>query len=246
MQNIQDAPPELRIDADVAIITLRRPSQHNRIAPEDCKVVGDHLQQIRQSGSVRALVVTGTGSKTFSSGYTLGAIQTSLDDAFEEMLDCLEYFPLPTICAMNGSVYGGATDLALCCDFRIGVQGSRMFMPAARIGLHYYPGGLRRYVTVLGLPAAKKLFLTAQTIYDEEMLRIGFLHELVPVGQLQSSVNQYLEGLRACEPGVIASMKRDLAALAEGAANQQAMRNNYLESLRSEALMQRLAAISRS
>ena len=73
------------------------------------------------------------------------------------MLDRLERFPLPTVCAMNGSVYGGATDLALCCDLRIGVRGSRMLMPASRFGLHYYPGGLRRYVGTLGLAAAKKL-----------------------------------------------------------------------------------------
>ena len=69
-------------------------------------------------------------------------------------------FALPTICALNGGVYGGSTDMALSCDFRIGVEGITMFMPAARLGLHYYAGGMRRYVARLGLGAAKKLFLT--------------------------------------------------------------------------------------
>src|SRR3546814_5011576 len=53
-----------------------------------------------------------------------------------------------------------------------------MFMPAAKLGLHYYPHGLRRWVTRLGLGPAKKLFLTSSTIGYEEMLRIGYLDEV--------------------------------------------------------------------
>jgi len=46
---------------------------------------------------------------------------------------------LPFIAALNGTVYGGSTDLALACDFRIGVEGMRLSMPAARLGTVYYP-----------------------------------------------------------------------------------------------------------
>ena len=142
----------------------------------------------------RMLVITGSGRRTFSSGFTVNAIADRLDRSFEDMLDAVERFPLPTLCALNGSVYGGATDLALCCDFRIGVRGSRMFMPAARFGLHYYPGGLRRYVTALGAAQAKRLFLTAQAIDADEMLRIGF-YELVPVTAVAG------QGRRVCQRG---------------------------------------------
>ena len=50
---------------------------------------------------------------------------------------------MPTICRLNGGVYGGSTDLALACDFRIGIDTCEMFMPAARLGLHYYKSGIR-------------------------------------------------------------------------------------------------------
>ena len=139
--------PSLLINGVYAQITLRRPAQHNRIDPEDIQVIMAHLDNIECNPDVRAIVLTGSGSKTFCSGYTLGAIQSQLDRSFEDMLDRLEAISLPTICALNGSVYGGGTDLAICCDFRIGVTQSRMFMPAAKFGLHYYPGGLRRFVT---------------------------------------------------------------------------------------------------
>jgi enoyl-CoA hydratase/carnithine racemase len=240
---IEDQSPGLAIDGAVATLTLRRPSQHNRIAPEDSDVIRQYLTQLETTPGMRLLVITGSGEKTFSSGYTLGAIKDQLDSRFEDMLDHIERFPLPTLCALNGSVYGGATDLALCCDFRIGVQGSRFLMPASRIGLHYYPGGVRRYVTVLGLAAAKKLFLTAQLIGDQEMLRIGFLNELVPAAELAATVRAYADSILACEPKVIATMKADLMAQAAGVADAAVLRQHYAESLKSPELAARLAAL---
>ncbi len=236
--------PLLQFSGSRATITLCRPAEHNRIDPEDLCVLMDQFERVSKEASVRVLVVTGAGEKTFSSGYTIGAIRDSLDDRFERMLDTLEALPLPVICALNGNAYGGATDLALCCDFRIGVRGSRMFMPAAKFGLHYYPGGIRRYVTRLGVGAAKKLFLTAQTIDAEEMLRIGFLTELVDRADLEEAIERYAKAIEECEPRVVASMKRDLDQVADGRSDLPAQRGAYAASLRSEELARRLAARS--
>jgi methylglutaconyl-CoA hydratase len=188
-------------------------------------------------------VLTGTGGTTFSSGFTLGAIVERLDRSFEDLLDAIERCPLPTLCAINGSVYGGATDLALCCDFRIGVQGSRMFMPAARFGLHYHPGGLRRFVTQIGAAETKRLFLTAQTIDAQTMLRIGFLTDLVSREALASRVGEYVAALGKCEPGVVKSMKKQIDAIAAGDRELAASRQDYEDSLRSDELRRRVGAL---
>jgi enoyl-CoA hydratase/carnithine racemase len=243
---MQDQAPGLTLEGAVATITLRRPRQHNRIAPEDSDVIRQYLTQLEATPGLRLLILTGTGAKTFSSGYTLGAIRDQLDSRFEDMLDHIERFALPTLCVLNGSVYGGATDLALCCDFRIGLHGSRMLMPASRIGLHYYPGGIRRYVTVLGLAAAKKLFLTAQTIGDQEMLRIGFLNELVAADELGATVRAYVDGILGCEAKVIATMKADLMAQAGGVADEAVLRRHYAESLKSPELAARLEGLEKT
>ncbi|MFT5532879.1 MAG: enoyl-CoA hydratase/carnithine racemase [Burkholderiaceae bacterium] len=242
----QGLAPDLTINETVATITLRRPSQHNRLAPEDCEVIRRYLTQLDATPGLHLLILTGTGVKTFSSGYTLGAIRDQLDSRFEDMLDQLERFSLPTLCVLNGSVYGGATDLALCCDFRIGVQGSRMLMPASRIGLHYYPGGIRRYVTVLGLAASKKLFLTAQAVGDQEMLRIGFLNELVATEALDTAVRAYVDAILACEPKVLVTMKADLMAQAQGVAVESVLRGHYAHSLKSPELLARLDAMNKN
>jgi enoyl-CoA hydratase/carnithine racemase len=239
-----DTFPELILDGPRATIRLSRPTQHNRIDPDDLEVLVKYLSQINSDARLRVLVLTGTGTRTFSSGYTIQAIRGGLDDRFETMLDLLESLPLPVICALNGSAYGGATDMALCCDFRIGVAGSVMRMPASKFGLHYYPGGIRRFVTRLGLSASKKLFLTAQAIDAEEMLRIGFLSELVDPECLNQVVTRYVDAILGCEPSVLRSMKHFLNDVADGKTNVAAQRAAYELSLRSTALKERLQARS--
>jgi len=237
--------PSLTVSGSVATLRFERPREHNRIDPDDIPVLRAHLGRIAATEGVRCVVVTGAGGRTFSSGFTIDAILDRLDRSFEDLLDAIEQFPLPTIAAVNGGVYGGATDLALACDIRIGVPGARMFMPAARFGLHYYPGGLRRYVTALGLAQAKRLFLTGQTLRAKEMLRIGFLTEIVPAGRLEATVAEYVAAIEACEPAVVRSMKRQLNAIAAGDRARAAARAEYERSLGSAEIRRRLAALVR-
>lgn len=238
-----DGPPALDFAGTAATITLRRPREHNRIDPDDIGILQEYLGDVARHPEVRAVVLTGAGGTTFSSGFTLSAIVDRLDRSFEDLLDAIEGCPVPTICAINGSVYGGATDLALCCDFRIGVQGSRMFMPAARFGLHYHPGGLRRFVTQIGPAETKRLFLTAQTIDAQTMLRIGFLTDLVARDALGSRVNDYIVALGKCETGVVQSMKKQIDAIAAGERGAAVSRQHYENSLRSDELRRRVGAL---
>jgi enoyl-CoA hydratase/carnithine racemase len=234
--------PLLSVSGRAATILLHRPAQHNRIDPDDLPVLMDHLAAVEADDAVDVLVFRGSGSQTFSSGYTVEAILSRLKErAFERFLDRLEHLSKPTIAAIQGGIYGGATDLALCCDLRIGVTTSRMFMPAARFGLHYYQDGLRRYVGRLGDTAARKLLLTGCTIGADEMLRIGFLSDLVAPAQLDATVARCVEQLVACDRGAVVAMKQSLNQLA--AADAEVLRSieaRYLASLGSDALRDRL------
>jgi enoyl-CoA hydratase len=177
------------------------------------------------------LVLTGTG-KSFSSGFHLGALADRLarkdtgvedPDSFERTVDRLEALRVPTIAALNGSVYGGATDLALACDFRIGVEGMQLLMPAARLGIVYYASGIRRYVSRLGVAAAKRLFLTAQPIDAGELLRIGYLDEVVAPENLMARVEVLAATLAANAPLAVTGLKRAINEAAAGALDLDAL-----------------------
>ena len=235
--------PLLTIADRVATILLRRPKEHNRLDPDDLPILIDQLDQVAADPAAEVLVFRGSGARTFSSGYTVEAILSRLEErTFEKFLNRLENLERPSIVAIQGGVYGGATDLALCCDLRIGVHSSRMFMPAARFGLHYYADGLRRYVSRLGPTAARKLLLTGCTIEAREMLRIGFLTDVVAPTDLEATVARYVEQLLACDKGAVAAMKRSLNQLATvdpGVLDD--IQERFLASLRSDALQHRLA-----
>lgn len=242
MADTADTAPLLEIDGPRATLRLNRPAQHNRIDPDDIAVIHAHLDTVLAAPQVHALVIAGSGPRTFSSGYTLQAIVERLDErALEGLLDRVERLPVPTIAAIHGGVFGGATDLALCCDLRVGVPACRMFMPAARFALHYYPGGLRRYVERLGLSAATKLFLTAEPVDAAEMLRIGFLTDLVEPDRLGEVVARYVDAFAANDRGAMATMKASLGELAAGRADAAVLERRYLDSLASPALRERLA-----
>ncbi len=232
--------PRIRVGDGIAQLRLDRLADHNRLDPADLDAMTLWFARLAADPSVRALVITGTGERTFSSGYTLEAILSELDDRLERMLDALEALPFVTIAALNGSVYGGATDLALACDVRLATPGCRMFMPAARFGLHYYAGGMRRYVSRLGLSAAKKLFLTAMTLESEEMLRIGFLTEVVVPDGLAMRVHEYLAAVAQTEPVSVREMKKHLNQIAEGRYDELTLRAASRASLNSPQLRDRL------
>src|SRR3546814_19876328 len=89
-----------------------------------------------------------------------------------------------------------------------------MFMPAAKLGLHFYPGGMSRYISRLGLNQAKRLFLTAEKIEAEEMLRIGFLTDLVEAEGLTERVDELTGMLAAMAPIALLGIKKHLNRIA--------------------------------
>ena len=242
--------PLLSIEGTRATIRLNRPGVHNRIEPADLAALIAHFAVIEADPDVRVMVLTGTG-KSFSSGYHLGdmaerpgAEVTARADVptFEGVASALENLRVPTICRLNGGVYGGSTDLALCCDFRLGVDTAEMFMPAARLGLHYYPSGMLRYVSRLGLNAAKKLFLTAEKIHAPEMLAIGYLTEMLPAEQLDARVAALAERLASMAPLAVQGVKRSLNEIARQEFDEAGAMARARASQASEDLREGLAA----
>ncbi|MFC3124369.1 enoyl-CoA hydratase/isomerase family protein [Pseudoroseomonas globiformis] len=236
--------PSLTIEGPIATIRLNRPDVHNRIEPVDLLVLSDMLHRIEDDRTVLTVVITAAG-KSFSSGFHIGKIkgdETSADASFANVATQLEALRQPTICALNGGVYGGSTDLALACDFRIGVTGMAMFMPAARLGLHYYPSGMQRYVSRLGLNAAKQLFLTAEKLGAEELLHIGFLTELVAPDALAARVAALAATLASHAPLAVQGMKAALNAVARGDMDHEEVEARAREARRSQDLQEGKAA----
>jgi len=207
--------PELRIDGAVATLTLRRPQQANRLEAADLLTISEHVARVNATAQVLVLRIEADG-RTFCAGYDIGSIDGARTVAFEDMVNALEDARPVTMALLQGGVYGGATDLALACDFRLGSTATEMFMPAAHLGLHFYRRGLERYVSRLGVDQAKRLLLTAERIDAGEMRAIGFLTHLVAGDALTSTADRLAATLAGMAPLALLGMKKHLNRIARG------------------------------
>src|ERR1700758_4843682 len=244
--------PLLELDGARATIRLNRPRHLNRLQSEDLGDLVRLFDRIEADPAIRVLVLTGTG-RAFSAGYDLNSVaeravseseQQSAGSAFEVVVNRLEDLSVPTICRLNGGVYGGSTDLALACDFRIGVDTAEMFMPAARLRVHYYKHGLQRYVSRLGVDNAKMLFLTAQKITAPEMLRIGYLTAMVPLEALDEEVDRLVAVLAGNAPIAMRGMKRSINEIARGQLDEAAADRRARDSMHSAEIKEGVRAFT--
>jgi enoyl-CoA hydratase/carnithine racemase len=243
-------PVLLTIDGQRATITLNDPAKHNRLDTAGLGRLREAIEAADADPDVRVTVLTGAGEKTFCSGYDLGSIPSGKSarpsdgrDSFETVMDRLEAMRMPTLCALNGGVYGGATDMALACDFRLGVKGMRFFMPAARFGLHYYPSGLRRYTQKVSPSFAKRAFLLSEDFSDEDLLRVGYLDWLVERAEFRPKVDEIAGRLAGLAPLSMSNMKRAIEQFAQAEPDIGRIREGIHECQTSEDLREGLTAL---
>lgn len=219
-----DKTPLLDIDGPLARITLRRPEVANRLELADLEALQAHLSMVNNTASVRVLLLQAQG-RHFCSGFHIDAMPgVDAGALFERLTDAWEHTRPITVAAIQGGIYGGATDLALACDFRLGVTACEMFVPAARLGLHFYRGGMERYVQRLGLATAKRLLLACETFDAPAMLAMGYLDSLhADADALQAAADGLCRQLAAMAPLALAGMKRHLNAIAHGQLDRAAL-----------------------
>ncbi|MBK1659271.1 enoyl-CoA hydratase/isomerase family protein [Paracraurococcus ruber] len=243
--------PSLAIAGSRATLHLNRPAVMNRVQPEDIARILALLAEVEANPDVRVLVIASTG-KAFSAGAHLGdmarqaeagGVKDTGGAGFEDMINRIEMLRIPTIARLHGGVYGGSTDLALACDFRVGVTPATvMFMPAARIGVHYYESGLRRYVSRLGFNNAKRLFMLAEEQSSEELLRIGYLTDLVAPEALDARIDAIAARLGELAPLAVQGAKRAINEIGHQSLDVAALEERMQAAKASDDLREGLAA----
>ena len=241
----------LTIDGPRATITLNDPAKHNRLDPAGLGLLRQAIEKADANPGVRVTVITGAGREDLLLGLRPGLdpvgqggpAAPTRENSFEKVMDRLEAMHMPTLCALNGGVYGGATDMALACDFRLGVKGMRFFMPAARFGLHYYPSGLRRYTQKVSPSFAKRAFLLSEDFTDEDLLRVGYLDWLVDRAQFKAKVEETAAKLAGLAPLSMSNMKRAIEQFAQAEPDIPRIREGIRECQTSEDLREGLSAL---
>lgn len=230
--------PSLAIDGALATITLRRPQVANRLELADLDTLLAQVAEVEARPEVRVLRLRAEG-RHFCSGFNVGQVGSaggSAGERFEALADALERARPVTVAVVQGGAYGGAVDLALACDFRLGSPLVEARVPATQLGLHFYRGGLERAVTRLGLGPAKRLLLAAQTLNAQALQEIGWLDRLCATDDLDSEASTFCRHLAGLAPLALLPMKRHLGAIARGTLDAAALAADIDRALASDDL----------
>jgi enoyl-CoA hydratase/carnithine racemase len=224
-------PPRLEVAAGVATLTLHRPAHRNRLEHEDLLALLEAFERVEHDRSVRVLVLTantrGQPRPVFCAGYDIGSFRDGEHDEglFERVADTLAALRPVTVCALNGSVYGGACDLALACDLRVALAGTELRVPAAALGLHYYAHGLQRFVSRLGVNGAKRALLAARPFTAQRLHALGVVEEVADSPQeLAMRLQQLVGELRALAPLAVQAMKQSINEIGAGTPDLDVLR----------------------
>ncbi len=213
-------------EGHVGRLTINTPERHNSLGREQLLGLQQHLAAVAADRQVRVLILTGAGDRTFCAGASLqelGAGEIGAD-CFRATTAQLVGLAIPTICALNGNVFGAGVELALSCDFRLGVEESRMRVPAAAIGICYPASGVQRLVQNLGIGVARRILLAAEEFDARAMLEIGFLDYLVLPAMFTSATNELAHKIGGMAPLAVRSMKNILGQVQEATVDEERVR----------------------
>ncbi len=208
----------LSISDQVATLTINRPEKGNAITLGALSAMSSHLDDLA-AGPVRALVITGAGDRAFSAGMDLSDVSDPgswVENPLTRFCDHLQRFPKPTIALINGAVIGGAVEVALSCDLRIGKNTAKLRVPAISLGVHYEFEGLQRAVDLLGPQAARRIYMLGEKFDAETLANIGFFDRCVGADHLDAALEDVLDAIRAGAPLAVDGAKQTIAEILAG------------------------------
>ena len=181
-------------NGNVATITINREKALNALNSQVLDELNATLDAV-DLATVRCLVITGAGSKSFVAGADIGSMSTMTKaegEAFgklgNDVFLMIESFPIPVIAAVNGFALGGGNELAMSCDFRICSDNAVFGQPEVGLGITPGFGGTQRLARLVGMGMAKQLVYSALNIKADEAYRIGLVNAVYPQAELMENV----------------------------------------------------------
>jgi crotonobetainyl-CoA hydratase len=175
---------------NVMVITLNRPEARNAVNGAVSTAVGNALEEAQHDPDVRAVVITGAGDKSFCAGADLKAISRRENLYHPDHPEwgfagyVHHFIDKPTIAAVNGTAFGGGTELALASDLVVAHEVAQFGLPEVKRGLIAAAGGVFRIVHQLPRKVAMELLLTGEPIAASDALDWGLINQVVTEGSV--------------------------------------------------------------
>jgi len=206
---------EYAVKDRVARIIINRPERRNAMSFEVMRLLTEALEHAATDESVHVVILTGAGERAFSAGADLTAMgaDTPAVEAHNargllaNVFRGLWQLEKPTIARVRGFALAGGFGLAMACDFVIASSDAEFGTPEINVGLWPY---MITVPLLRSMPQrfALELMATGRRVGAEEAARVGFVNRVVPVDQLDASVDAFATELAAKSPLILGWGKR--------------------------------------
>ncbi len=200
-------------DGDIWTATINRPDKANSLTHDMLVTLADFMEDAQ---AARAVILTGNG-KVFSAGADLDAARAGLatSDIWERLSGAIAALPGLSVCALNGTLAGGAMGMALACDLRIAVPGAKFFYPVMKLGFLPQPSDPARMSALIGPARTKLILMGGQKILADEALSFGLIDRIVESDMLLATAQNLVADTVAASPDIASEIKAMCAPIAD-------------------------------
>lgn len=198
----------------VGTITISREKALNALNSQVLEELDQTLDAVDLS-TVRCLILTGAGEKSFVAGADIGEMSTltkAEGEAFgkkgNDVFRKLETFPIPVIAAVNGFALGGGCEISMSCDIRICSDNAVFGQPEVGLGITPGFGGTQRLARLVGPGMAKQMIYSARNIKADEALRIGLVNAVYPQEELMAAAEKLAGSIAKNAPIAVRNCKK--------------------------------------
>lgn len=186
-----DGPVRCRVEQGVAVVTLDNPPL-NVVFRALTEALDRVLDALAADASVRAVVLTGAGTRAFCAGSDIAEFQPLMQPGRivpeklqlqHQVFARLDGFAKPTVAAVNGLAFGGGLEIAVCCDLIVADEGARFALPEIKLGVFPGSGGPVRVARRVGAGRAKELMFLGEPVDAPTALAWGLVNRVAPPGQ---------------------------------------------------------------
>ena len=197
----------LERDGPVAILTISRPQVLNALNTVTTEELRRAVLDLKDDATVRAVILTGGGEKSFVAGADIKELATQRPAAGKEfarrgqhIFDLIENMGKPVIAAINGFALGGGCELAMACTLRLAADTARLGQPEINLGIIPGYAGTQRLSRLVGKGIALDIMLSGRQVKADEALQIGLVNRVVPAADLMAEAKKLAAELATKPP----------------------------------------------
>ncbi len=207
------------VDGVIGVITMN----HGKVNPLS-KVLLDDIVLALDSldpAPVRAVILRAAkGTNVFSAGHDVRELPTNgrdpltYNDPLRQVVRKIEHFPHPVIAMIEGSVWGGACELAFGCDVIVAADDSTFAITPARLGVPYDIYGTLNLIKAAGMHLLKEMLFTAEPVPARRLAEFGVINHVVPRAELEEFTMNLARKMAQTSPLVLSVLKEEMRVLA--------------------------------